>query len=377
MKIAIGAETDSSEPRVAATPETVKKLIGLGADVAIEPGAGIKSGILDADYAAAGATVAQGAVAGADIVLTVRRPSPVALVGVNPGALVIAIMDPYGNEAAIKALADARVTAFAMELMPRITRAQSMDVLSSQANLAGYRAVIDASSEYGRAFPMMMTAAGTVPAARVFIMGVGVAGLQAIATARRLGAVVTATDVRPATKEQVESLGAKFLAVEDEEFKNAQTAGGYAKEMSKEYQAKQAALVAEHIKKQDVIITTALIPGRPAPRLVSAEMVKSMRPGSVLVDLAIERGGNVEGAQANKVADVNGVKIIGYTNMAGRLAASASGLYAKNLLTFLEILIDKKEKKLAVNWDDEIVKATALTRDGAVVHPNFMPKSAA
>ena len=377
MKIAIGAETDSSEPRVAATPETVKKLIGLGAEVAIEPGAGVKSGILDADYTAAGASVAKGAAAGADVVLTVRRPNPADLSGVNPGALVISIMDPYGNDAALKALADARVTAFAMELMPRITRAQSMDVLSSQANLAGYRAVIDASSEYGRAFPMMMTAAGTVPAARVFIMGVGVAGLQAIATARRLGAVVTATDVRPATKEQVESLGAKFLAVEDDEFKNAQTAGGYAKEMSKEYQAKQAALVAEHIKKQDVIITTALIPGRPAPRLVSAEMVASMRPGSVIVDLAVERGGNVDGVQAGKVADVNGVKIIGYTNMAGRLPASASGLYAKNLLTFLEILIDKKEKKLAINWDDEIVKATVLTRDGAVVHPNFKPKPAA
>jgi NAD(P) transhydrogenase subunit alpha len=376
MKIAIGAESDASEPRVAATPETVKKMIALGAEVAIEPGAGVKSGILDADYTGAGATVAKGAVAGADIVLTVQRPSPAGLAGVKPGALVIAIMDPYGNEAAIKGLADARVTAFAMELMPRITRAQSMDVLSSQANLAGYRAVIDASAEYGRAFPMMMTAAGTVPAARVFIMGVGVAGLQAIATARRLGAVVTATDVRPATKEQVESLGAKFLAVEDEEFKNAQTAGGYAKEMSKEYQAKQAALVAEHIKKQDVVITTALIPGRPAPKLVSAEMVKSMRPGSVLVDLAIERGGNVEGAQAGKVAEVNGVKIVGFTNVAGRLPASASGLYAKNLLTFLEILIDKKEKKLAVNWDDEIVRATALTRDGLVVHPNFMPKTA-
>jgi NAD(P) transhydrogenase subunit alpha len=286
-------------------------------------------------------------------------------------------MDPYGNEAALKALADAGVTAFAMELMPRITRAQSMDVLSSQANLAGYRAVIDASAEYGRAFPMMMTAAGTVPAARVFIMGVGVAGLQAIATARRLGAVVTATDVRPATKEQVESLGAKFLAVEDEEFKNAQTAGGYAKEMSKEYQAKQAALVAEHIKKQDVVITTALIPGRPAPKLVSKDMVASMKPGSVLVDLAVERGGNVEGAEAGKVAEVNGVKIVGFTNVAGRLPASASALYAKNLLTFLDILIDKKDKKLAVNWDDEIVKATVLTRDGAVVHPSFMPKSAA
>jgi NAD(P) transhydrogenase subunit alpha len=377
MKIAVGAEIDQAEPRVAATPDTVKKFIGLGAEVAIEPGAGLKAGILDADYAAAGATVAADAVRGADVVLKVRRPGAAEVTRYQKGALVIAIMDPYGNDVALKAMADAGVTAVAMELMPRITRAQSMDVLSSQANLAGYRAVIDASAEYGRAFPMMMTAAGTVPAARVFIMGVGVAGLQAIATARRLGAAVTATDVRPATKEQVESLGAKFLAVEDEEFKNAQTTGGYAKEMSKEYQAKQAALVAEHIKKQDVVITTALIPGRPAPRLVSVEMVKSMKPGSVLVDLAVERGGNVEGAQANKVADVGGVKIVGFTNVAGRLAASASALYSKNLLTFLEILIDKKEKKLAINWDDEIVKAVVLTRDGAVVHPNFKPKTAA
>jgi NAD(P) transhydrogenase subunit alpha len=274
-------------------------------------------------------------------------------------------------------MADAGVTAVAMELMPRITRAQSMDVLSSQANLAGYRAVIDAAAEYGRALPMMMTAAGTVPAAKVFIMGVGVAGLQAIATARRLGAVVTATDVRPATKEQVESLGAKFLAVEDEEFKNAQTAGGYAKEMSKEYQAKQAALTAEHIKKQDIVITTALIPGRPAPRLITAAMVASMRPGSVIIDLAVERGGNVEGAVAGTVVNVGGVKIVGHLNMPGRLPASASSLYAKNLLTFVETLIDKKEKTLAVNWDDELVKATVLTRDGAVVHPNFQPKSAA
>ena len=377
MKIAVAAESDPSEPRVAAIPETVKKMIGLGAEVAVQPGAGVKSGILDADYTAAGAAVAADALSGADVVLTVRRPDAGGLSGVNKGALVISIMDPYGNEAALKALADAGVTAFAMELMPRITRAQSMDVLSSQANLAGYRAVIDASAEYGRAFPMMMTAAGTVPAARVFIMGVGVAGLQAIATARRLGAVVTATDVRPATKEQVESLGAKFLAVEDEEFKNAQTAGGYAKEMSKEYQAKQAALVAEHIKKQDVVITTALIPGRPAPKLVSRDMVASMKPGSVLVDLAVERGGNVEGAEAGKVAVVNGVKIVGFTNVAGRLAASASALYSKNLLTFLDILIDKKDQKLAVNWDDEIVKATALTRDGALVHPSFLPKTAA
>jgi H+-translocating NAD(P) transhydrogenase subunit alpha len=263
-----------------------------------------------------------------------------------------------------------------MELMPRITRAQVMDVLSSQANLAGYRAVIEGAEAFGRAFPMMMTAAGTVPAAKVFVMGVGVAGLQAIATARRLGAVVTATDVRPATKEQVESLGAKFLAVEDEEFKNAQTAGGYAKEMSKEYQAKQAALTAEHLKKQDVVITTALIPGRPAPRLVSGDMVKSMRPGSVLVDLAVERGGNVEGAKAGEVVDIDGVKIVGYTNVAGRVAASASSLYARNLLAFIETMIDKASKALAVNWDDELVKATALTKDGAVIHPNFLPKGA-
>jgi NAD(P) transhydrogenase subunit alpha len=274
-------------------------------------------------------------------------------------------------------MAEAGLTTFAMELMPRITRAQSMDVLSSQANLAGYRAVIDGAETYGRAMPMMMTAAGTVPAARVFIMGVGVAGLQAIATARRLGAVVTATDVRPATKEQVESLGAKFLAVEDEEFKNAQTAGGYAKEMSKEYQAKQAALVAEHIKKQDIVITTALIPGRPAPRLVTAEMVASMKPGSVIIDLAVERGGNVEGAVPGQVVQVGPAKIVGHLNVPGRLAASASALYAKNLLTFIDTMIDKKEQKLAINWDDELIKATMLTRDGAVVHPNFMPKTAA
>jgi NAD(P) transhydrogenase subunit alpha len=377
MRIAIAREVDIDEPRVAATPDTVKKMKALGADVVVEPGAGIKSGILDADYAAAGASVAANAASDADIVLKVRRPAESELASYHKGALVIAIMDPYGNDAALAAMARAGVTAFAMELMPRITRAQTMDVLSSQANLAGYRAVIDASAEYGRALPMMMTAAGTVPATKVFVMGVGVAGLQAIATARRLGAVVTATDVRPATKEQVESLGAKFIAVEDEEFKQAETAGGYAKEMSKEYQAKQAALVADHVKKQDIVITTALIPGRPAPRLISADMVRSMRPGSVLVDLAVERGGNVEGAQPGKVADVDGVKIVGYLNVAGRLAASASALYARNLVAFLDILIDKKTKALAVNWDDEIVKATALTRDGAVVHPSFKPKTAA
>jgi NAD(P) transhydrogenase subunit alpha len=367
----VSRETEAGEPRVAATPETVRKLKALGAEVAVARGAGAGSGIPDVDFEAAGATVGDGAESDADIVLRVRRPSGSEVGSYKKGAIVVAIMDPYGNDAALRALADAGVTAFAMELMPRITRAQSMDVLSSQANLAGYRAVIDASAEYGRALPMMMTAAGTIPAAKIFIMGVGVAGLQAIATARRLGAVVTATDVRPAVKEQVQSLGAKFIAVEDDEFKQAETAGGYAKEMSKEYRAKQAALVAEHIKKQDIVITTALIPGRLAPKLVSAEMVASMRPGSVLVDLAVERGGNVEGAKAGEVAEINGVKIVGHTNVPGRLAASASALYAKNLLTFLESLVDKKEKKLAINWDDEIVKGTALTRDGAVVHPSF------
>ncbi len=375
MKIAVGAESDTAEPRVAGTAETVKKLIGLGAEVAVESGAGVRSGIPDSEYSAAGAAVGKDVVKDADVVLRVRRPRADELLDYKQGAIVVAIMDPYGNEAAVNALANSGVSAFAMELMPRITRAQSMDVLSSQANLAGYRSVIDAAAEYGRALPMMMTPAGTVPAAKVFIMGVGVAGLQAIATARRLGAVVTATDVRPAVKEQVQSLGAKFVAVEDDEFKQAETAGGYAKEMSKEYQAKQAALVADHIKKQDIVITTALIPGRPAPKLVSAEMVASMRPGSVIVDLAVERGGNVEGAKPGEVVTVNGVKIVGHLNVPGRLAASSSALYAKNLLTFLESLIDKKEKKLAINWDDEIVKGTLLTREGKVVHPNFQPKA--
>jgi proton-translocating NAD(P)+ transhydrogenase subunit alpha len=377
MRIAVARETEGGEPRVAATPETVKKFKALGADVAVARGAGIASGIPDADYEAAGAEIGEDVAANADIVLKVRRPTPGEMAQYKKGALVVAIMDPYGNEAALKQMAETGLTAFAMELMPRITRAQSMDVLSSQANLAGYRAVIDAAGEYGRALPMMMTAAGTVPAARVFIMGVGVAGLQAIATARRMGAVVTATDVRPATKEQVESLGAKFLAVEDDEFKNAQTAAGYAKPMSAEYQAKQAALTAEHLKKQDIVITTALIPGRPAPRLITAAMVASMRPGSVIVDLAVERGGNVEGAKPGETVQAGPAKIVGHLNVPGRLAASASALYAKNLLTFVETLIDKKEKTLAINWDDEIVKGTALTRDGAIIHPNFMPKTAA
>jgi H+-translocating NAD(P) transhydrogenase subunit alpha len=375
MKIAVAKEIDPSEPRVAASPDTVKKFKALGCDVAVEPGAGIKSGLPDSEFLAAGAVVRADAVKDADVVIKVKRPEPSELANYKRGAVVIAIMDPYGNEAALKTIAEAGVSAFAMELMPRITRAQVMDVLSSQANLAGYRAVIEAAEAFGRAFPMMMTAAGTVPAAKIFVMGVGVAGLQAIATARRLGAIVTATDVRPAVKEQVESLGAKFIAVEDEEFRQAETAGGYAKEMSKEYQAKQAALTAEHIKKQDVVITTALIPGRPAPRLVSSDMVRSMRPGSVLVDLAVERGGNIEGVKSGTTVEVDGVKIVGFPNLAGRVAASASGLYARNLLSFIETMIDKSSKALAVNWDDELVKATALTRDGAVVHPSFRPNA--
>ncbi len=375
MRIAVPAETDPAEARVAATPETVKKFIGLGASVAVELGAGHKSSFLDADYSAAGATIAQGpaaTLADADIVLRVRRPAGSELAGAKKGALLLAILDPYGHVDALQQLADAGVDAFAMELTPRITRAQVMDVLSSQANLAGYRAVVDAAAEYGRAVPMMMTAAGTVPAAKAFIMGVGVAGLQAIATARRLGAIVTATDVRPATKEQVESLGAKFIAVEDEEFKQAETAGGYAKEMSAAYQEKQKALTASHIAKQDIVITTALIPGRPAPKLITEDMIAAMRPGSVIIDLAAERGGNTALTRpGEKFVTGNGVTILGYLNIAGRLAATASSLYARNLLAFADALIDKTNKTLAVNWDDEIVKATLLTKDGTLVHPNF------
>jgi NAD(P) transhydrogenase subunit alpha len=380
MKIAIVAETDAGEPRIAGTPDTVKKMKALGAEIVVQAGAGVGAGFLDRDFEAAGAAIAASApeaVKDAEVVIKVRRPTAAELRDYRKGALVIAIMDPFGNEAALGAMAGAGVTSFAMELMPRITRAQVMDVLSSQANLAGYRAAIEAATEFGRPFPIMMTAAGTVPAARAFVMGAGVAGLQAIATARRLGAVVTATDVRPAAKEQVESLGAKFIAVEDDEFKQAETTAGYAKEMSKEYQAKQAALIAEHIKKQDIVITTALIPGRPAPRLISAEMVRSMRPGSVIVDLAVERGGNCELARPGEVVTEGGVKIVGHLNLPGRLAAASSSLYARNVYSFLETLVDKKAGAIAVNWDDDIVKATALTRDGAVVHPSFAPRSAA
>ena len=375
MRIAVPAETDPAEARVAATPETVKKFIGLGATPIVQAGAGRRAGFLDADYAAAGAEIAPdvgATVRDADVVLCVRRPNPGDLHGAKLDTAVVAIMDPYGHTDALRELGAGGARTFAMELMPRITRAQVMDVLSSQANLAGYRAVVDAAAEYGRAFPMMMTAAGTVPAARVFIMGVGVAGLQAIATARRLGAIVTATDVRPATKEQVESLGAKFVAVEDAEFKAAETGGGYAKEMSADYQAKQAALTASHIAKQDIVITTALIPGRPAPKLISEAMVHSMRAGSVIIDLAVERGGNCALARADEtVTTENGVKIVGHLNVAGRLAATASALYAKNLYAFVETFIDKASGQLAIQWDDELVKATLLTKDGVLVHPNF------
>ena len=374
MKIAIPTESDPIESRVAATPDTVKRFKALGADIVVQSGAGMLSRIPDAAYADVGASIAgtlEETLADADVVLKVRRPNDGELGAMKAGAVVVAIMDPYGNEDAVKAMAAAGVTAIAMEFMPRITRAQVMDVLSSQANLAGYQAIIEAACAYDRALPMMMTAAGTVPAAKAFVMGAGVAGLQAIATARRLGAAVSANDVRPAAKEQVESLGAKFIAVEDEEFKQAETAGGYAKQMSEEYQKKQAALTAEHIAKQDIVVTTALIPGRPAPRLISREMLATMKPGSVVVDLAVERGGNVEGAVAGEVAEVEGVKVIGYLNMAGRIAATASLLYAKNLFAFVETLIDKEAKALAIDWEDDLVKATVLTRDGAVVHPAF------
>ena len=378
MRIAVPVELEG-ETRVADTPETVRKFIALGAQVAVQAGAGLKSGVLDSEYVAAGASIAvslREAMADADVVLAVRRPHASALKGVKPGAAVVCIADPYGAIDALNEVAATGARLFGMELMPRITRAQVMDVLSSQANLAGYRAIVDGAAEYGRALPMMMTAAGTVSAARIFIMGVGVAGLQAIATARRMGAIVTATDVRPATKEQVESLGAKFLAVEDDEFKQAQTAGGYAKEMSADYQAKQAALTASHIAKQDIVVTTALIPGRPAPKLISADMVASMRPGSVIVDLAVERGGNCELSKPGEIfVTENGVKIFGLLNLPGRLAATASQLYAKNLFAFVETMIDKEKKALAINFEDELVRATLLVNDGAIVHPNFQTKA--
>ncbi len=373
MKIAVLRERFEGESRVAATPETVAKLIGLGAEVTVEKGAGLASRLDDSQFAEAGAAIGASLAAtvkGADIVLCVRRPAAADLSGVNKGALLIGALDPYGNEKDVAALAKAGVAAVAMEFMPRITRAQVMDILSSQANLAGYQAVIEAAAIFDRAMPMMMTAAGTVRPAKAFVMGAGVAGLQAIATAKRLGAVVSATDVRAAAGEQVESLGAKFIMTEA--LKDASGTGGYARELTKDEQAAQAELVAGHISKQDIVVTTALIPGRPAPKLVTKAMVESMAPGSVIVDLAAERGGNVELTQPGKVITHNGVTIIGHTNLAGHIPTTASQLYARNLLSFIDTLIDKKEKKLAINWDDELVKATVLTRDGAVVHPNFV-----
>ena len=372
MKISILRERAEGETRVAATPETVGKLIGMGASVAVEAGAGATARFPDADYAKAGASVGQAAdtIRDADIVLAVRRPMVDAIIGAKPGALVIASMDPYGNEKDIDALAKAGVTAVAMEFMPRITRAQVMDILSSQANLAGYQAVLDAAVAFDRAMPMMMTAAGTVRPAKVFVMGAGVAGLQAIATAKRLGAVVSATDVRAAAGEQVESLGAKFIMTDA--LKDASGSGGYARELTEAEKAAQAELTASHIAKQDIVITTALIPGRPAPKLVSKAMVDSMLDGSVIVDLAAERGGNVEVTKPGEVFTTpNGVTVIGYKNYPARLATSASQLFSRNLVSFLEIMFDKKTKAFAVPWDDELVKATVLTKDGAIVHPNI------
>ncbi|WP_448582808.1 Re/Si-specific NAD(P)(+) transhydrogenase subunit alpha [Thermaurantiacus sp.] len=369
MKIAVLRETAAGERRVAATPETAKKLAALGAQVAVETGAGLLADLPDADYAAAGATVGSRAdvLAGADLVMAVQGPDPE---GLPKGALVAASLNPYQATERLSAYAKAGVDAFALEFVPRITRAQSMDILSSQANLAGYKAVIDAAHAYGRAFPMMMTAAGTVPAARVFVMGVGVAGLQAIATAKRLGAVVSATDVRLATKEQILSLGGKPIFVEDEETAAAETAGGYAREMSDAYKAKQAALVSETIAKQDIVITTALIPGRPAPRLVSAEQVASMKPGSVIVDMSVSQGGNVEGSRADEsVVTPNGVTILGYSNYPSRMASTASSLFARNLLNFVQTFWDKDAKSLKLPEDDEIVKGAMVVRGGAIIHP--------
>jgi NAD(P) transhydrogenase subunit alpha len=374
MKLAVLKERRAGETRVAATAETVKKLKGLGLDVTVETGAGKGANISDADYTAAAASIAPDAAAAlkdADIVLKVRGPEADEIAAMKKGAVFASLLAPYTEKDPIAKLATQGVSAFAMEFIPRISRAQSMDVLSSQANLAGYKAVIDACAQYGRAFPMMMTAAGTIAPARVFIMGVGVAGLQAIATARRLGAIVTATDVRPATKEQVVSLGASFVAVEDEEFKQAETTAGYAKPMSPEYQAKQAALTAEHIKKQDIVITTALIPGRKAPVLVTADMIATMKPGSVIVDLAAEQGGNTPLTRPDEVIETGGVTIMGYTNLPARLASDTSSLYARNLFNFVALIVDKKTGALALNWDDEIVKGAGVTRDGEIVHPSL------
>jgi NAD(P) transhydrogenase subunit alpha len=378
VTVAVAAESEG-ETRAAITPETAKKLVGLGCTVRVVSGSGLSAGIADAAYADVGATIVSGtaeAAAGADILLKVRRPAQSELAGLAPGALVVSMLSPFDDRSGLEALAGSGASLFSMEFMPRITRAQSMDVLSSQSNLAGYKAVVDAASLLHQAMPMMMTAAGTVPASKVFIMGVGVAGLQAIATARRLGGIVSATDVRPATKEQVASLGAKFIAVEDDEFREAQTAAGYAKPMSDAYQAKQKELVAGHIRTQDIVITTALIPGRPAPRLITAEMVASMKPGAVIVDLAAERGGNCELTKPGELVESGGVKIWGPLNLAGTLAVNATSLYAKNLLNFLETMFDRKTKAFAIDWEDDIVKGTLVAKGGRIVHPSLAPKEA-
>lgn len=374
LTIAILKETAAHERRVAAIPETVKKYLALGCAVVVQQGAGTAASYIDNMYKDAGAVLKSSAadtVSGADIILCVQTPEEATLGAMKNGAILAGILSPYKNETLIQNLADKGINAFAMELVPRISRAQAMDVLSSQSNLAGYKAVLDATEYFTRGFPMMMTAAGTIPPAKVFVMGAGVAGLQAIATARRLGAIVSATDVRMAAKEQVQSLGANFIMVEDDETKAAETSGGYAKEMSDAYKAKQAALIEETIAKQDVVITTALIPGRPAPRLVTAKMVQSMKPGAVIVDLAVEQGGNCELSKAGKVVSENGVSIVGHINVPSRVATDASALYARNLLNLLNLIIDKDSKGVAVNWDDDIIKGIALTRDGALVHPQF------
>jgi NAD(P) transhydrogenase subunit alpha len=374
MKIAVLRETAEGERRVAATPETVKKFIALGAEMALEAGAGLTASIADADYQATGATVGprEEVLRDADAVLGVQGPDAGSLQGLKAGALIVAALDPFKQRERVDAYASAGVEALAMEFMPRITRAQSMDILSSQSNLSGYKAVLDAASEYGRAFPMMMTAAGTIAAARVFIMGVGVAGLQAIATARRLGAVVSATDVRAATKEQIESLGAKAIFVENVKGIEGEGTGGYATEMSDEYKAAQADLVSAHIAKQDIVITTALIPGRPAPRLITDAQLATMRPGSVVIDLAVEQGGNVEGAVLGEVVERHGVRIVGHGNVPSRLAADASALYSRNLYNFLSAFWDKEAGRVTLPDDDEIVRGVRLTRAGKVVHDRLL-----
>ena len=374
MKLSVPKETHPQETRVAISPETAKKFRALNLDVVIERGAGTGAGFADAEYEAAGARLAgDGAtlLSGANLVLKVRAPTDAELAAMAPGTALVGMLSPYGTREAVDAYAAAGVDAFAMELVPRISRAQSMDVLSSQANLAGYKAVIDASAEFARAMPMMMTAAGTVPPARVFVLGAGVAGLQAIATARRLGAIVSATDVRPAVKEQVESLGASFVMVESEETQAAETAGGYAREMSEDYRRRQAKLVAEHLAKQDIVITTALIPGRPAPVLITEEMVESMKPGSIIVDLAVEQGGNCPLSRAGEIADHHGVRIIGHVNVPGRLPVDASALYARNLYNFISPFVDGESGDIEFDWNDELVTGTGLTRGGSVVHPSF------